>query len=196
MNANEHDHEPASRAALVLRTERLVLRPWRPSDAAAFADINADASVMEFYPRTLSRDESEALAQRIQAVIVRDGFGLWAVELPQEREFIGYIGLQMVPFSAHFTPALEIGWRLAHDQWGRGLATEGARAALDVAHHQLGYAEVVAMTSVRNRRSQRVMQKLGMIYDPRDDFDVPVLPAGHPLRPHVLYRHRKAPSSG
>jgi RimJ/RimL family protein N-acetyltransferase len=177
---------------VTLRTQRLLLRPWRTSDVAPLADLYADPRVQEFYQRTLERSESDLIAARIQARFERDGYGLWAAELPGEADFIGFIGLQMVPFVSHFTPALELGWQLAYSQWGKGLATEGARAALAFAHDELGYEEVVAMTAVMNRRSWRVMEKLGMTRDPLDDFDVPVIPEGHPLRRHVLYRHHRA----
>lgn len=176
--------------AVTLRTQRLLLRPWRASDFAPFADLNADPRVMEFFPRVHDRGESDAMAAIIQARLESNGYGLWAVELPGEADFVGFIGLQAVPFDAHFTPALEIAWRLARAAWGRGIATEGARAALEFAHDRLGYDEVVSMTTVTNARSRRVMEKLDMTYDARDDFENPRLPQGHPLRPHVLYRHR------
>lgn len=150
---------------------------------------------MEFFPRVHDRGESDAMAAIIQARMRANGYGLWAVEIPGEADFAGFIGLQAVPFDAHFTPALEIGWRLAHAAWGRGLATEGARAALAFAHDELGYSEVVSMTSFGNVRSRRVMEKLGMTHDARDDFDNPRVPEGHALRAHVLYRHRAASSS-
>jgi RimJ/RimL family protein N-acetyltransferase len=176
---------------VMLRTERLLLRPWRESDRAPFAQQNADPRVMEFFPRAHDRHESDEMAARIAARIESEGYGLWAVEVPDEAEFIGFVGLQMVPFEHHFTPALEVGWRLGFDHWGHGYATEGARAALAFAHGELGLDEVVAMTAVINVRSRRVMEKLGMTYDPRDDFEVPRIPEGHRLRPHVLYRHRR-----
>jgi RimJ/RimL family protein N-acetyltransferase len=185
----------SAKSPVTLRTQRLVLRPWRDTDREPFAAMNADPRVMEFYPRTHDRRESDEIAARIIARIEAEGYGLWAVELPDEAPFIGFIGLQMVPFEHHFTPALEVGWRLAAEFWGRGFATEGARAALEFAHGELGREEVVAMTAVVNRRSRRVMEKLGMTCDPDDDFEVPRIPAGHPLRPHVLYRHRAAAAS-
>ena len=175
-----------------LRTQRLVLRPWSDGDYAPFADLNADPLVMEFFPKTIERGASDEMAAIIQARLVRDGYGLWAVEIPGETDFAGFIGLQHVPFESHFTPALEIGWRLARAAWGRGLATEGALAALAFAHDELGWVEVVSMTSVVNERSRRVMEKIGMTRDPGDDFDNPRVPEGHALRRHVLYRHRVA----
>ncbi len=183
-----------SDAPVTLRTQRLLLRPWRPADFAPFAELNADPRVMEFFPRLHDRAESDAMAARIAERIERDGYGLWAVEVPGEISFAGFVGLQVVPFEAHFTPAIEVGWRLAHGAWGRGFATEGAREALDFAHRKLGYGEVVSMTAAANVRSRRVMEKLGMIRDAEDDFDHPRVPEGNPLRRHVLYRHRATPS--
>ncbi|HTV73281.1 MAG TPA: GNAT family N-acetyltransferase [Candidatus Acidoferrales bacterium] len=179
---------------VTLRTPRLLLRPWRTSDYSAFVEIDSDPRICEFYPHHHDRLESAALAERHHARLARDGFGFWAVEVPGEADFIGFIGLQSVPFEAHFTPAMEIGWELAYEMWGRGLATEGARAALAFGHDILELDEIVAMTNIYNARSRRVMEKLGMHYDARDDFDVPVIPQDHPLRRYVLYRHRAEPT--
>jgi RimJ/RimL family protein N-acetyltransferase len=172
-----------------LFTPRLVLRDWRESDRAPFAALNADPRVMEHFPGTLTREQSDALVQRITATIARHGFGFWAVEVRATEEFVGFVGLSVPPFEAAFTPCVEIGWRIAFAHWGKGIATEGARAALDAAFGQLGLAEVVSFTTT-NVRSQRVMERLGMRHDARDDFDHPALPAGHPLQRHVLYRMR------
>jgi ribosomal-protein-alanine N-acetyltransferase len=156
--------------------------------------MNADPRVMEYYPAPLTRAESDALIDRIQAPFNHRGYGLSAAELRDTGEFIGYIGLSVPTFEAHFTspahPATEIGWRLAADHWGRGLATEGAAAVLNYAFTDLGLAEVVSFTTAANLRSRRVMEKLGMTRNPTEDFDHPSLPAGHPLRRHVLYRVR------
>lgn len=168
-------------------TARLVLRPWREEDLAPFAELNADPVVMAHFPSTLSRSQSDALVERIEEARRRDGFGLWAVEVPGAVPFAGFVGLSRVLFPAHFTPAVEDGWRLARDHWGRGYATEGARAALDMAFGPLRLDQVVSFTSSGNRRSRRVMERLGMVHDPADDFEHPGLPAGHRLRPHVLY---------
>jgi RimJ/RimL family protein N-acetyltransferase len=171
-----------------LRTARLLLRGWRESDRTPFAELNADPEVTEHFPNVLSRTESDAFVDRIIAGLEAQGWGLWAVEIVATGEFAGFIGLNPVPFEAPFTPAIEIGWRLAREHWGQGLATEGARAVLDHAFDHLGLVEVVSFTSRTNLRSQRVMQKLGMRHDSADDFDNPRLPRGHPLRSHVLYR--------
>jgi RimJ/RimL family protein N-acetyltransferase len=181
----------------VLRTERLVLRPWRDEDLEPFAAMNADPAVREYFPSTLSRAQSDALARRIRAEIQRDGYGPWAVEVPglapDVGSFVGFIGLAVPSFEAAFTPCVEIEWRLARHVWGRGFATEGARAAATFAFDQLGLDEIVAMTATANLKSRRVMEKLGMRRDPADDFEHPLLPPESPLRRHVLYRLRRRP---
>ncbi len=179
-----------SATAATLTTARLVLRPWRDEDLEPFAALNADPVVTRFFPRTLDRGASDAMATRIRARLEENGYGLWAAEVPGVAPFIGFIGLQWVPFETAFTPALEVGWRLAQQYWGRGYAPEGAAAALDHAFGPLGMDEVVSMTIPDNLPSQRVMQKLGMSRDPADDFDHPNLPDWEHRR-HVLYRLRR-----
>jgi RimJ/RimL family protein N-acetyltransferase len=171
-----------------LATERLLLRRWRPEDRDRFAEMNADPRVMEHFPSVLSRAESDALASAIEQHFHEHGFSLWAVEVPGVTSFAGCIGLAIPRFQAHFTPAVEIGWRLAVPYWGRGYATEGARAALAFGFGPMGLREIVSFTTEGNLRSRRVMERLGMTHDPGDDFDHPGLEAGHPLRRHVLYR--------
>ena len=171
-----------------LTTKRLILRPWRPSDRLPFQAINADSRVMEFYPSTLTPAESDALITRIHLHFEQHNHGPYAVQLNETGTFIGYIGLYTPTFEAHFTPAIEIAWRLSADHWGRGLATEGARAVLHHAFHTLQLPSLVSFTVPANLRSRRVMEKLGMTHDPSEDFDHPNLPEGHPLRRHVLYR--------
>lgn len=175
-----------------LRTPRLRLRGLRADDLAPFAAMNADPRVMEHLPAPLSRLESDELAARVAAGFAVHGFGLWAVETIGEREapFIGLTGLDRPSFDAPFGPCVEVAWRLAAEHWGRGYATEAARAALRFGFEELGLPEIVAFTVPANRRSRRVMEKLGMRRDPADDFDHPRLPEGHPLRRHVLYRVR------
>jgi RimJ/RimL family protein N-acetyltransferase len=152
--------------------------------------MNADPAVMEHFPGTLSRRESDALVERIEAGFEANGFGLWALEVRATGEFIGFAGLDVPEFEAHFTPAVEIGWRLARSAWGHGYATEAGRAALAYGFEQAGLEEIVSFTTVANRRSRAVMERLGMSHDPADDFDHPRLPPGHPQRLHVLYRIR------
>ena len=174
--------------APVLRTERLRLRGWRDEDLEPFASLNADRVVMEHFPSPLSRAESDAFAHRIGRELQERGWGLWAVEVRESEAFAGFVGLTPVTFVADFTPAVEIGWRLAREHWGRGLATEAARAAAGFGFDAAGLAEIVSFTSTTNVSSQRVMQKLGMRRDPGEDFDHPRVPRGHRLRGHVLYR--------
>jgi RimJ/RimL family protein N-acetyltransferase len=171
-----------------LRTDRLLLRRWLPEDRPLFAAMNADPRVMEFFPKLLTREESDATADRIEAHFAQHGFGLWAVEVPGVTQFAGFVGLAHPRFEASFTPCVEIGWRLSADCWGRGFATEGARAALQFGFTQLELAEILSFTVPGNVRSRRVMEKIGMTHSPQDDFDHPLLPEGHPLRRHVLYR--------
>jgi RimJ/RimL family protein N-acetyltransferase len=171
-----------------LQSERLLLRPWRDADLAPFAALNADAEVMRHFPSTLSTTQSDQFAQRVGKHIVEHGWGLWAVEVRGGSPFVGFVGLARPSFTAHFTPAVEVGWRLARTAWGRGYATEAARAAVDYGFDRLALAEIVSFTTTTNRPSRRVMEKLGMSHDPDDDFDHPSLEEGHPLRRHVLYR--------
>ncbi len=171
-----------------LRTERLVLRQWERRDREPFAELNADPEVMEYFPSVLSRVESDALLDRMAADIDERGWGLWAVEVVGTTTLAGFVGLDPVSLDLPCAPAVEIGWRLARPYWGRGLATEAARAAVDQAFGPLDLDALVSFTSAPNLRSQRVMQKLGMTHDRSDDFDHPALPRGHPLRRHVLYR--------
>lgn len=174
-----------------LRTERLLLRSWRHSDRAPYAALNADPEVMEHFPAPLTREQSDAHVDRMSAALDAQGWGLWAVEVPDEAAFIGFIGLAVPGFEAHFTPCVEVGWRLARSAWGRGYAPEGARAALALAFDELGLDEVVSFTSVGNTKSRRVMEKIGMTHDSTEDFDHPNVPADNPVRRHVLYRIRK-----
>jgi RimJ/RimL family protein N-acetyltransferase len=171
-----------------LSTARLVLRKWKAADRAPFARMNADPIVMEYLPAPLSADESNAFVDRIERHFDELGWGLWAVEVRATESFVGYVGLWPATFAAHFTPAVEVGWRLAQAYWNHGYATEAAKVVLNDGFDRLGFDEIVSFTAVANARSQRVMQKLGMTHDPHDDFDHPNLPAGHRLQRHVLYR--------
>lgn len=170
------------------RTPRLLLRRWRPSDRDALARLNADPEVMEHFPSTLDRAASDATADRIAAHFETNGFGLWAVEVQGGEPFIGFAGLMVPRFQAHFTPAVEIGWRFARAAWGHGYASEAAREALRIGFTELGLSSIVSFTVPNNLRSRRVMERLGMRRDPGDDFEHPLLPEKSPLRRHVLYR--------
>jgi len=150
--------------------------------------MNADPAVLEFLPGALTREESDAMVARIGRHFSEHGFGFWAVETADGQEFVGLVGLAVVGFEAPFTPAVEVGWRLARSQWGRGYATEAARSALDYGFGPLGLQEIVSFTVPANVRSRAVMERLGMTHDDRDDFDHPKLAEGHRLRRHVLYR--------
>ncbi len=172
----------------VLRTPRLLLREWRPEDREPFAVMNADPRVMEHFPATLPRRQSDALARRSERHFARHGFGPWAVEVPGVAPFIGFVGLVVPAFEAHFTPCVEIGWRLSAEHWGQGYATEAALASAAHAFGALGAEQLVSFTTPANVRSRAVMRRIGMTHDPADDFDHPRMPHGHPLKRHVLYR--------
>ncbi|MDX6730907.1 MAG: hypothetical protein QOC54_855 [Baekduia sp.] len=175
-------------SAPVLRTQRLLLREWRPEDREPFAALNADPRVMEHLPAILPRRQSDALARRSERHFARHGFGPWAVEVPGVAPFVGFVGLVVPAFEAHFTPCVEIGWRLAAEHWGQGYATEAALASAHHAFEVVGIDGLVSFTTPGNVRSQAVMRRIGMTHDPADDFDHPRMPAGHRLRRHVLYR--------
>ena len=169
-------------------TDRLRLRDWREADLDPFVAMNADPVVMEFFPETYSEERTRRFVTLIRERWTQLGYSLWAVERKDTGRFIGYIGLWPATFPAHFTPAVEVGWRLAADQWGHGFATEGAQAALDYGFKTIGLDEIVSFTAAINVRSWRVMERLGMRRDFSGDFEHPNVPEGHPVRPHVLYR--------
>ncbi len=178
-----------------LRTQRLVLRRWRAEDLAPFAELNADPDVMAHMQKTMSREESDAFVARIEEEFDDCGFGLWAVEVPNHSPFIGFVGLHRVPFDAPFTPAVEVGWRLAREHWGYGFVTEAARSAVRYGLEEVGLDEIVSFTNPDNVRSWKVMERLGMIRDPSSDFEHPNVPTGHWLRPHIFYRFPPAAPS-
>lgn len=174
-----------------LRTSRLLLRRWAPEDREPFAAMNADPRVMEHFPALLDRAASDALVDRADARLAEHGWGLWALEVADGEDagrFAGFTGISVPRFEAHFTPCVEVGWRLPVWAWGQGYASEAARAALRVAFTEVALEEVVSFTATTNARSRAVMERLGMSRDPADDFEHPALPPGHRLRPHVLHR--------
>lgn len=171
-----------------LRTARLLLRRWTEADREPFAAINADPDVMRCLLGPMPREDSDAMIDRIEEHFERRGFGFWAVEVLGGPALVGMVGLAVVGFEAHFAPAVEIGWRLASDQWGRGYATEAAAEAMRFGFDDLALKEIVAFTLPGNVASRAVMERLGMTHDPADDFEHPKLPEGHPFRRHVLYR--------
>lgn len=172
---------------VALETARVRMRQWAPEDRVAFAALNADPRVMAFFPAPLERAASDAMADRCERLIAARGWGLWAVETKTTREFIGFVGLNVPTCALPFSPCVEIGWRIAFAHWGRGLATEAARAALRFGFDTLELTEIVSFTAVPNRRSQSVMQRLGM-QPAAETFEHPNIAAGHPLRTHCLYR--------
>jgi RimJ/RimL family protein N-acetyltransferase len=175
-----------------LNSSRVLLRQWRDTDLGHFACMSANSAVMQHLLPLPDRAASDAVAQCFREHFAQHDFGFWAVELPGMCPFIGCIGLVHVGYDAHFTPAVEIGWRLDPAYWGRGYATEAARLALDDGFERLRLQEVVALTVPANLRSQAIMQRLGMRRTASDDFDHPRVPDGHPLKRHVLYRLQRS----
>jgi ribosomal-protein-alanine N-acetyltransferase len=171
-----------------IETERLLLRRWRRSDSAPFHEMNSDPAVVKFLLKPLSLDESNALIVRIENHFDQHGYGSWAVEEKATGCLIGFTGLVSPSFETHFSPCVEIGWRFAKASWGKGYATEAARAALEFGFGPAGLSEIVSFTSPANVKSIAVMERLGMKRDFSGDFEHPRVPVGHPLRPHVLYR--------
>ena len=175
----------------IIKTPRLILRPWREEDCAPYAALNADPEVRRYWPTTLSKEESDAQAARLQKHIEAHGFGFWAVEAPGLARFIGFVGLQHLRPDLPFAPAVEVGWRLARDYWGRGYATEGAQASLADGFGRLGLEEIVAYSVAGNVPSRRVMERIGMTHDPAEDFDHQDRRPNDPLRRHVVYRKKR-----
>jgi RimJ/RimL family protein N-acetyltransferase len=174
-------------ATIEIRTPRLLLRQWRDADRAPYAAMNVDAEVMRFFPGTQSREVSDRSIDTWHAELEQRGWSNWAVELVASGAFAGFIGLSVPRRALPFMPCVEVGYRLAREHWGRGLATEGARAALDTAFERLGMTDIVSFTALLNVPSQAVMRRIGMI-DAHEDFDHPAVPEGSPLRRHCLYR--------
>jgi RimJ/RimL family protein N-acetyltransferase len=172
----------------MLHTSRLLLRPWRDQDIAGMVAMNADPRVMEHFLGTLTPAEIQAMVARSQQHFIHHGFGLWAVEAVGIADFLGFVGLSVPKFESHFTPCVEVGWRLLHEHWGRGYATAAARAALAFGFEDRNLEQIVSFTVPANHRSRRVMERLGMTHSPADDFDHPNVPPNPPLRRHVLYR--------
>ncbi len=170
-----------------LKTERLRLRQWKREDFPAFARLNADPEVMEYYPDILNEEESDDMAQRFEALITYRGWGFWVVEKLDNKKFMGFVGLHEPTYDLPVTHCVEIGWRLARKYWGHGYASEAAKASLAVAFEKLDLPEVYSFTSVLNEKSKAVMERLGMI-DTNRNFEHPMIPEGSPLREHVLYR--------
>jgi RimJ/RimL family protein N-acetyltransferase len=177
-----------------VETPRLVLRGWRDDDVEAWAAMNADPRVMEFFVSTTPRERSYENARLMRAELADRGYGWFVLELKNQPGFAGVACIDDVRYDVPFEPRREIGWRLPVEAWGFGYATEAARALLGYAFTTLGWESVVSFTATANERSRAVMRRLGMTYDPAEDFDHPRVPFGHPIRRHVLYRRSaKAP---
>lgn len=175
----------------IIQTKRLILRSWKKKDLESFVELNRDPRVMEYYPSIKSYQESLEEYNRIREEFKKEGFGFWVVSIIGGSDFIGFIGLNRVKFTAHFTPAVEIGWRLAFNHWKKGYATEGAMACLKYGFETLHLNEIVSFAAVKNTRSIAVMKRIGMHHDSRDDFDHPKLAEDHRLKRHALYRLKK-----
>ena len=173
-----------------IRTARLLMREWRDDDLAPFAALNADPRVTEHFASPLTPAESDDLVDRIRTCWQERAYGLWALERNDTCDFVGYVGLWPAEFDAPFTPAVEVGWRLASEHWGLGFATEAGHEALRYGFEAVGLAEIVSFTAAANARSRRVMERLGLRRDPDGDFAHPAMPPGDPARSHVLYRVR------
>ncbi len=169
----------------IIETPRLLLRTWKEDDLHTFRQMNADREVMRYFPATLTSAETDRFYNAIQTEFLTCGYGWYAVEDKENREFIGFIGLHRATFAADFTPCTEIGWRLKKEAWGKGYATEGAAACLNYGFNACKLSEIFSFTAEINQPSQRVMNKIGMRLS--HTFDHPNVPDGHPLRRHVLY---------
>ena len=169
-----------------------MLRQWRDDDLEPYAEMNADPEVMRFFPEPLTREESKGALDRHRSLIDKRGWGLWAVEV--DGAFAGYTGLAVPAFAAHFTPCVEIGWRLRREFWGRGIAYAAALAAQSFAFESLKLPELVSFTAAINTRSRRLMERLGFSRREEEDFLHPSLAPDSPLRLHVLYRKPNQPT--
>ncbi len=169
-----------------IETPRLILRHWQESDIEPLAMLNADKKVMEFFLKPLNKDESYQLYIKAKDELLSYGYGVYAVELKEDRKFIGFVGFHQIPFDMDFTPGIEILWRLVAEKWNQGYATEAASACLEYAKKQFNFKEIYAFTSILNKRSERVMQKIGM--QKVKDFNHPLVQPDNPLYRHVLYK--------
>ncbi len=174
----------------MIKTSRLILRPWRPSDLEPWIAMNADPEVMRHFPALQTAEESEAMMARNQDYIDREGFGLWAVERREDGAFLGFTGLMRLKDANPLFPGVEAGWRLARHAWGQGYASEAAAAALQDGFGRLGLERIVAFTATTNLPSQAVMRRIGMTRREELDFDHPALPKGHVLERHLVWEAR------
>jgi RimJ/RimL family protein N-acetyltransferase len=175
----------------IIQTNRLILRTWKNSDAKTYFDINQDPKVIEFLRGPMPLEQVNEFIRSVNKQQEKNHYTLWAAELKNTGELIGFIGLNKPDWEAHFTPAVEIGWRLGSQFWGKGYATEGAKACLDFGFNKIGLKEIVSFTVPANLKSIKVMEKIGMTRDLNGDFAHPKLPLDHPLSKHVLYKLSK-----
>ena len=175
----------------MLKTDRLLLRQWTEDDFLPFSEMCSDKEVMEYFPKLQTKDESYKIGEKILALINERGWGFWAVEIPNQYKFIGFVGLHSPTDKMPFSPCIEIGWRLSKQHWGKGYATEAAKEALKFAFTQLNLNEVVSFTTLANERSKSVMQNIGM-HDSHQNFMHPDIEASHPQSEHVLFRIRRS----
>ena len=175
----------------MLKTDRLLLRQWTEDDFLPFSEMCSDKEVMEYFPKLQTKDESYKMGEKILALINERGWGFWAVEIPNQYKFIGFVGLHSPTDKMPFSPCIEIGWRLSKQHWGKGYATEAAKEALKFAFTQLNLNEVVSFTTLANERSKSVMQNIGM-HDSHQNFMHPDIEASHPQSEHVLFRIRRS----
>lgn len=170
----------------VFTTERLGFRNWQKKDIDPFYRINTDNDVMEFFPKKLTREETQKMVERLQVIFDESGYTFFAVDLLETSELIGFIGMINATFEAEFTPCVEIGWRLSPSTWNKGLATEGAKGCLKYAFTQFEMNEIYSITAVINKKSERIMEKIGMKF--QGEFEHPKLEENDPLRRHVFYK--------
>ena len=175
----------------MLKTNRLLLRQWIENDFLPFAEMCSDKDVMEFFPKVQTQEESYKMGLKIQSLINERGWGMWAIEIPNEHKFIGFVGLHVPSDNLPFSPCVEIGWRLSKKHWGKGYATEAAKEILEYAFNTLNLSEVVSFTALANFRSRAVMQKIGM-RDSGQNFMHPDVEASNALCEHVLYTINKS----
>lgn len=172
----------------LIKTERLILRKWHEADHASFINMNRDPIVMQYFPKLYKAEESLWLIEKSNKQIDELGYGLFACEIAETKIFIGFVGLNVPSFQSHFTPCVEIGWRLASPYWGKGYATEAAQEVLNLGFKNFNLKEIVSFTVPQNQSLRRVMTKIGMKQDLNGSFYHPNLPRNHPFSLHVLYR--------
>ncbi len=181
---------PKFKQIIQLTTDNLILRQWKADDYLAFSKLNSDSTVMEYFPNTLSKKQSDSLAKEMELLISQNGWGVWAVEEKERGQFIGCVGLHEPSFDLPFSPCIEIAWRLDKQYWGKGYATEAGNEVLNFAFERLKVDEIVSFTALVNKKSESVMKRLGM-RDTQQNFEHPHLPMGHILREHLLYKISK-----